>query len=369
MPGKKVLYLINYAGNGGTENFIKTVIDRLGDEIEPHFIYNEPGALVEWMTGRGIPTSQIMMTSPFDFRAAKAVAAYCKENGIDIIHTQFLRENYIAMLSRLIYPRTRAINSFHILTPVSSSIRICNRLISCLQDTVTSVCTPGVELLAANGVPKSKIKLLYNAVEPEYWGDGAKSNLRTELGISEDTFVMLYAARLADGKGHEYLLRAAGKMQGDFCLVLAGDGAKETELRELAQELALSERVRFLGFRNDMKNLYTGADVTVCPSESEALSFMILESLASGTPVVATRVGGNPDIISGEDDGGMLVEYGDSDGLAAALEKLRTDKALRRRLSENGKARIKSAFHIDAFAAAMSELYGGKNAQKGGNGI
>jgi len=369
MPGKKVLYLINYAGNGGTENFIKTVIECLGDEIEPHFIYNEPGALVEWMTGRGVPTSQIEMTSPFDFKAAKAVAAYCKKHAIDIIHTQFLRENYIAMLAKLFYPHIRAINSFHILTPVSSAIRLCNRLVSCLQDTVTSVCTPGVELLAANGVPKKKIKLLHNAVEPDYWCGGEGSTLRNELGVSENTFVMLYAARLAEGKGHEYLLKAVSKMQGDLCLVLAGDGEKEAELRALTQELGLDGYVRFLGFRNDMKNLYTGADVTVCPSESEALSFMILESLASGTPVVATRVGGNSDIITGEDDGGILVGYGDSEELAATLEKLRTDEALRYRISENGKARIRSEFHIDAFTAALSALYAGENTQKGGNRI
>ena len=359
MPRSKILYLINYAGNGGTENFVKTVIDRLGDSIEPHFIYNESGALVEWMTSRGIPTSQIAMTSPFDIGAAKAVAAYCKANKIDIIHTQFLRENYIAMLAKIFCPRVRAISSFHILTPVSAPIRICNRLISCLQDKITSVCTPGVELLMANGVPKRKIQLLFNAVDGEYWL-GGETTLRKELGISEDAFVMLYAARLAEGKGHSFLLEAVAKMQGDFTLVLAGDGEKLDELCAQCDKLNLGEKVKFIGFRTDMKNLYTAADVTVCPSESEALSYMILESLACGTPVAATRVGGTPDIITDEADCGILVEYGDSEALARALEKLRDDTALRSRLGKNGIKRIAEAFNIEAFTSAIAALYAGK---------
>lgn len=360
MSGTRILYLVNYAGNGGTENFVKTVIEHLGDEIEPHFMYNEPGALVDWMTARGIPTSVLPMSSPFDFGAACKLASYCRENEINIIHTQFLRENYIAMLSRLAYPRTRAINSFHILSPVASHIRICNKLISCLQETVTSVCTPGVELLAANGVPKKKIKLLYNAVDTKYWSAPAESTLREELGISQDTFVMLYASRLAEGKGHEFLLEAVGRMQGDICLVLAGDGAEEGKLRALVKERGLEGKVRFLGFRSDLRNLYNGADVTVCPSESEALSYMILESLACGTPVVATRVGGNTDIITGEADGGILVEYGDSDAMVQALERVRSDTALRTCLSRNGIKRIESTFDIEKFTKSVSALYAGR---------
>ena len=360
MSGTRVLYLVNYAGNGGTENFIKTVIEQLGDEIEPHFMYNEPGALVDWMTARGVPISVLPMSSPFDFGAARKLASYCRENKIEIIHTQFLRENYIAMLSRLIYPRTRAINSFHILTPVASHIRMCNRLISCLQETVTSVCTPGVELLAANGVPKKKIKLLYNAVDSKYWAASSETSLREELGISDDTFVMLYASRLAEGKGHGFLIDAVGKMQGDICLVLAGDGTEEGKLHSFVKERCLEDKVRFLGFRSDLKNLYKSADVTVCPSESEALSYMILESLACGTPVVATRVGGNTDIISGEADGGILVEYGDSDAMVQALERVGTDKALRAQLAENGIKRIESTFDIEEFTKSVSALYAGR---------
>ena len=353
----KVLYLLNFAGNGGTEAYVKTLIRHLQPEVEPYFIYSEPGPLLDWMAERGVPTARVAMRSPFDFAAAKEVAAHCKRWGIQVIHTHFLRENYIAMLAKGRLKGVKVINTYHILTPVSSAIRLCNRLISHRQDAMVANCSAGRELLIESGVPAKKIHLIYNAVDPAHWSDGDPAALRQELGLSDRTFLILFAARLVPGKGHTFLLDAVKQMEGDFCLALAGEGELDESIRAYSQAQGLTDRVRFLGHRTDMKNLYAAADVTVCPSESETLSFLLLESLAAGTPVVATNVGGLTDIVTPETDCGLLVEYGDIPALAAALTTLQNDPGLRTRFAANGKCAVDRLFHIRKLTSDILALY------------
>lgn len=353
----KVLYLLNYAGNGGTEAYVKTLIDHLSPQIEPFFIYSETGALVEWMQARGVPTVRIPMNSPFDLTAARAIAARCRQWGVSVIHTHFLRENYIAMLAKSFCRGLKVINTYHILTPVSASIKVCNRLMAHRQDAVIANCAAGREMLVSTGVPAKKIRLIYNAVDPARWEGGDGGALRRELGVSDSTFLMLFAARLVEGKGHVFLMDAVKNMTGDFLLLLAGEGELDGELRRYAAEQGLSDRVRFLGHRTDMKDLYAAADLTVCPSESETLSFLLLESLAAGTPVVATRVGGLTDIVTPETDCGLAVDYGDTAALTAALEFMRSHPEERERFAVNGKRAVAQRFHIDTLASGVLSLY------------
>jgi len=356
----KVLYLLNYAGSGGTEAYVQILVRHLGGAIEPHFIYNESGPLADWMRQNGVPTAQVPMRGPFDRAAARAVADWCGKWDIDVIHTHFLRENYIALLSKRRRPGLRVINTYHIITPVPAHIRLSNRLMARRQDAVIANCAAGRAELIRSGVPAGKIRLVYNAVDPALWQGGDRGKLRAELGLDDGTFLMLFAARLVAGKGHAFLLEALRALPGDWCLALAGAGELKADIRRRAEELGLTGRVCFLGHRTDMKDLYAAADVTVCPSESETLSFLLLESLAAGTPVVATRVGGLTDIVTPETDCGILVPYGDTAALAAALEGLRRDGAERARLGENGRRAVDKLFHIDKFKADILTLYRGE---------
>lgn len=353
----KVLYLLNYAGNGGTEAYVRTLIDHLSPQVEPYFIYSETGPLVDWMAQRGVPTTRIPMTSPFDLTAARAIAAQCKKWGVSVIHTHFLRENYIAMLAKSFCKGLRVINTYHILTPVSPVIRLCNRLISHRQDAVIANCTAGRDLLISTGVPAKKIRLIYNAVNPALWEGGDGAAVRRELGVHDSTFLMLFAARLVPGKGHIFLMDAVKNLTGDVLLLLPGEGELDAELRQYAAEHSLENRVRFLGHRTDMKDLYAAADLTVCPSESETLSFLLLESLAAGTPVVATRVGGLTDIVTPDTDCGVLVDYGNTPALTAALEFMRDHPEERHRFACNGKQAVSRLFHIDTLVSRVLDLY------------
>ena len=111
-----VLYLLNHAGKAGTERYVQTLVERLNkNKINAFFAYNEAGLLVERLEALGVDTYRIEMKNRFDLKAARQLAGLCGKIGIELIHTQFLRENYIAMLSRFFNPegQSRIHKSFY----------------------------------------------------------------------------------------------------------------------------------------------------------------------------------------------------------------------------------------------------------------
>ena len=360
----KVLHLLNHAGQGGTEQYIRTLICAMKqEEVEVELACHEYGPLAQWAQENSLAVHRLEMNSPFDRTAVAALVTLCRERKIDVIHTHYLRENYIALQAKGKLPGLRVVYTYHILTENSMVQKVCNRILSLRQDVAVANCSAGAVRLAQNGVPKSKIRLVYNAVDPELWQEN-QSTLREELGLGEETFLFLFAARLVEGKGHQWLLDSVKELktctEQPFRLILAGAGPLEEQLKQHVEELGLADAVIFLGFRSDMPNLYHGVDLTLCPSESETLSLLLLESLACGTPALATNVGGIPDILSPEHDCGTMVPFGDTDALIGAMAEVMADRKKLQRWRENGPRVIKETFSIQSQCRQMLALYRGK---------
>lgn len=365
----RVLHLLHHAGQGGTEQYIRTLVEAMeGNSIRAELAYSQAGPLVTWAKEHRLPVHTLEMKSPFDQEAVRALVALCRERKIEVIHTHYLRENYIALQAKRRLPGLRVIYTYHILTQNSLTQRVCNRLLSRRQDAVIANCTAGARQLAQNGIPRRCIHLIYNAVEPSLWENPA-STLRAELGVGEEVFLFLYAARLVEGKGHAFLLESTARLAAQekdggearpFRLVLAGDGPLRPALEEKTRTLGLADKVVFLGFRSDMSNLYHGADLTVCPSESETLSLLLLESLASGTPALATRVGGIPDILSPENDCGQLIASGDREALTNAMQALMQIPPELTRWRARGPKVVRQSFSVAEQSARILALYEGR---------
>jgi L-malate glycosyltransferase len=139
-------------------------------------------------------------------------------------------------------------------------------------------------------------------------------------------------------------------------LVLIGAGPSRRALEELAAELRIEKRVHFIGQLLGSENLHQFFDLSVLCSDSEGFPNALIEALAVGCPVVATPVGGVPEVISDRQTG-LLVPTGRPDALAAAVQELRRDDALRQRLSEAGPARARHKYHENAVIAQLAALY------------
>ncbi len=358
----RVLYLLNFAGKAGTERYVESLVRYLTPMgVEPYFAYNIEGLLVERMQAMGVPCFHLEMNSRFDRKAAKALAKLCREEKIDLIHTHYLRENYIAMLSKSWNPQVKVVYTNHFVMKNDGITKLSNRILSKRQDAVIAVCNLGKRVLIENGMDGSKIRVIFNAVDPADWAQPLASTLREELHIPADTVVMLCASRFAPDKGHKYLIDSVKRLteltEKPFRLVLAGDGDLLEPVKAQVHALGLEPVVDFIGFRKDIKNLYYGSDIYINASEHEALSFLIVEAMASGLPVIATDMAGNPDVVNAENDCGLLVEYNNPNSMAAAMQKLIEDEDLRTHYKAGALRVVDEKFNIHKMAAATFTVY------------
>lgn len=360
----RVLYLLNHAGKAGTERYVETLARTLGEQglVEPYFAYHESGLLVERMEEMGVPTAQITLQSRFDFKAAKELAALCTNWNIDVIHCHYLREHYIALLAKRYHKTVKVVYTNHFVMGNDFITKLSNRYLDRCQDRMIAVCNKGKEQLIENGWKGSGIEVIFNGVDVDAWADdGTPSTLREELGLSEDHFVFFCASRFAHDKGHRYLVNAVQKLttltEKPFTLVLAGDGDLQDETRQQVADLGLEHCVKFLGFRRDMKNLFKGSNLYVNASEHEALSFLIIEAMAAGLPVIATDMGGNRDIVNEAAGCGPLVPYDQPLPLAQAMVRFMEDSAYLKTCKDGALRTVAEIFNGQVMCQKVYQVY------------
>ncbi len=210
------------------------------------------------------------------------------------------------------------------------------------------------DLLVSAGLPRAKVEVIGNGLAPDCFAP-AQPAIAPRPGVRRLGMIARMNLR---AKNHVELLRAVARLQGrfpDLQLILVGDGPLRPELEREAAHLGLTGKVRFLGDRRDIPAVLASIDVTVMPSGSESLSNAILESMAAGVPVVATRVGGNPELIG--EDRGLLVTPNDEEALAAALMRLLEDADLGRKLGENGRRFALENFTVERMRDRQQDLY------------
>ncbi|RTL62738.1 MAG: glycosyltransferase [Hyphomicrobiales bacterium] len=179
---------------------------------------------------------------------------------------------------------------------------------------------------------------------------------RAALDTPEGAKVFLTLSRLHEKKGLDTFLRALAKTPGAFGWI-AGDGPLEGELKALAHTLGLTDRVRFLGWRNDRAALLRAADVCVLPSRYEPFGTVILEAWAAGVPFIAARSAG-PEATVRDGVDGLLVPIDDVDALAAAMQRASSDATLRQQLVAEGRASYERSFTPEAVTRQWLQFYG-----------
>jgi glycosyltransferase involved in cell wall biosynthesis len=179
------------------------------------------------------------------------------------------------------------------------------------------------------------------------------------LQLADDTFAIGWAGRFTAIKRPLDLVRtyrAVSDAGVDAALVLVGDGELRGETEALARELGVSERTRFAGFQQKIRDWYAAVDVSLLTSANEGTPVVAIESLAASRPVVATRAGGTATVVR-DGESGYLLEIGDVDGLAGRLVELARNPELRRRLGEAGAADVRQRFATSRMADELEAVY------------
>lgn len=210
------------------------------------------------------------------------------------------------------------------------------------------------------GLARSKAEVVLNGVPEPHLAACDRAEIRSELGVAAGTPVVLTVGRLDPLKGQDVLVRSFTRIvraHRGAELWIAGSGAFGPALEALAGDLGLSGSVRFLGYRKDVDRLLAGCDVFCLPSFHEGLPMAICEAMAMARPVVATHVGGIPEVVI---DGltGWLVEPRNPDALADRLLDLMADPPMREQMGWRGRARAEELLSLAQMAERFENLYG-----------
>ena len=363
---------------GGTENQFMA----LSRQLDPARFDVEFACLRRWgpfvqeLEDRRIPLSEYRVTT---FRSVQAVAQQARlarhiaRRRIQIVHAYNFYGNVFAVPpARIVAPVVIA--SIRDCAPYLTAMQKRVQRYACrLADCVLVNAEAVREWLIGEGYDPSRIVVIRNGVDLTRFGAAPDPDrMRQDLGLPPGTPLVAVVSRLTRLKGLEHVLEVAAMLKPshpDARFLIVGETAPHDttyldDLKRLAVELGVADRVIFTGIRSDVPALLSGVDVSVMPSLSEALSNVLLESMAAGAPTVATRVGGTPEALA-DNASGLLVAPGDSRALAAATARLLDDRSLAARLGRTARQVIEDRFSVDRMVKATEQLYLELLARKG----
>jgi glycosyltransferase involved in cell wall biosynthesis len=226
------------------------------------------------------------------------------------------------------------------------------------------------ELVSLDVAPAEKFSVIRLGIDLDRRIVEAESGgleLRRAFGVPADAFVVGWIGRMTAIKHLPDVLAAFARLRAngiDARLVLVGDGPDREDVEQRAHELELARFTLYLGYQRDVAPYYGLFDALLLPSGNEGTPVVAIESLAAGTPVVATRVGGVPDVVADGVDG-LLANVGDVEALAAALERLARDPTLREQMGAAGRERTLPRYRVDRLVDDVDELYRELLAERG----
>lgn len=313
----------------------------------------------EQVRRRGIPVEVIRCRGKFDWSVVSTIRDCIKARKIDLIHTHGYKSNVYGYIAArpLGIP---LIATCHNWPGKTVPLRLYYRLDQVVLrrfDRVAAVSERVEQSLRRAGIPAGKTCVIENGIDVSGFANSESSRGRDP----EHSFRMRVGVvgRLASEKGIGILLRAAREIlkscpETEF--VLVGDGPERENLESLARELGIDKEVVFAGFRSDMPGVYASLHVFVLASLNEGMPMALLEAMAAGKPIVATRVGAIPRLVIPEQTG-LLVEPGDVTALQGAILRLLRDPDFRWKLGCAGRRFITEHFSADAMAHRYLSLY------------
>jgi glycosyltransferase involved in cell wall biosynthesis len=362
MKNVTALLLISSEGYYGVENMIVTLGRHLSQQggrcvigvfCNSHSPHIEVGKQAQ---RHGLTVETVQCNGRWDWKAVVQIRKLLVTHNVDILHSHGYKADLYAYAAA--WPcRVPLLATSHNWTGKTFSMRAyaaLDRMVLRRFDEVIVVSDAVEGKLRRSGVAPNKISTIFNGVDLKHF-HGAEATLRDEIAPKGHGLIG-FVGRLVQDKGGATLLRAAKRVlsvQPKTKFVFVGEGPARLEWEAIATQLGITEQVCFAGLRDDMPGIYASLDVVVLPSFLEALPMCLLEAMAAGKPVIATRVGAVPKLIQSEETG-LLLEPADESGLAAAILRLLRDPDLARRLGENGRAHV--ALHFSASAMARSYM-------------
>jgi glycosyltransferase involved in cell wall biosynthesis len=332
------------------------------------FVAEELGVRVE-----RVPELSREISPLRDIRAILRLAQLIRRERPQILHTHTAKAGAVGRIAALAAGEARPpiiVHTFHghvlrgYFDPVRAyGFRLLERWLATKSTALIAV-SPQVrdDLVDLGVAPREKFAVIRLGIELDERisaPEGARAETRRQLGVPPDAFVVGWIGRMTGVKNTEEVLAALKLLRDrgvDAYLCMVGDGPDREGLERRAHELGVVKRCLFLGYQEEVARFYAAFDGMILPSVNEGTPVSAIESLAAGRPVVATRVGGVPDVVADGEDG-FLVDPGATGQLADRLEQLARDPELRARMGERGRSRVGGRYAVARLVDDMDRLY------------
>ncbi len=366
MKKLRILHVIGGGEIGGAEKHLLALLRLLDrNRFDPELLCLCQGPFAQEARQEGFTTHEIVMNHKLDLGTIRPIRALVRDRRIDIIHTHGVRANLAARLAgrRESIP---VVTTFHSLLQYdytssyeAAMARWLTRLTNFCTNQFIAISGAVREDLLTMGVKSEKISVIYNGLDLSLLKTGPSSTeIRQQLGIRPEQRVIATVARLHPVKGHKHLLAAARQVVRQYpeaLFLLVGEGPERPAIERAIREMDLAHHVIMTGFYPEVNDLYPVMEIFVLPSLMEGMGLVLLEAMNFGVPVIATQVGGIPEIIQ-DGESGLLVSPADSEGLAIAISWLLDSPVIQRQLVTGGRRRSKD-FTIDNMTRQTEAIY------------
>lgn len=362
----KILYLITGLKTGGAEivlyNLIRNINKRKFDPVVVSIIpIAEIGKKIQDSGIRILSLSTKFKYNPFIF--FKLISILKREEP-QILHSFLFHSILLGRIVGKIYKVPIIISSIHS-EYVGGFLR--NRLLQItdnLDDVVTIVSQKAAETMIISKIlSTNKLLVIYNGIDLNkfiFQDKKTREEIREELNLKKDDKVLISVARLFEAKGYPYLIEAIKilkKKYLDIKLLILGEGKEKNKLEEQIRDSNLEKNISLLGRKENVSDYLNASDIFVLASLWEALGCVILEAMACGLPVIATNVGGIPEIIE-DNVSGFLVSSKNPEALAQKIDYLLgLDEQKRLELGNRGRKIIEEKFSLDRMVESYENLY------------
>lgn len=369
----KIAYLIDGLSIGGAERLMVPILKHLSrTHFDPYVcaLQSKDGnPLADEIRALGVQVDCLHIKHLRDWDALPRLSRYLRDVGADLVHTQLEAANILGNISAKLL-RLPSVSTIHVMpsldvktkTKLHQKVewlclrRFCDRLISVSEEARQYH-------IAISGISPSQTATIYNGIDLSTFMnmDRARERamVRAELGIPLEATVLVTVAVLRPQKGIQFLIRALPSILASSpytYYLIVGSGSHHDALVEEASLAGVDEQVVFAGMRTDVPGLLAASDVFVLPTLTEALPTVLAEAMAARLPIVASRVGGIPEMIE-EGQNGLLVKAEDVEGLASACTRLVGDTEERAALGAQGWKIVNQKFNIERQVDQLKELY------------
>jgi glycosyltransferase involved in cell wall biosynthesis len=366
---KSILHLIDSSGVYGAEKVILTLLDESQGSDYPGILgcirekKTDEVEIAERAGERGIPIHYFTMKRGLNPLGIYEITKFIKHHHISLVHSHGYKTNvFFGILPLRSFPVISTVHGW-LKFGTDRKEKVYEFLDSMALkrlNFVVSVSGAVKEDLIKRGISKKNIVTIYNGITTDHFQekfDGLEIRKKYLLGHGD--YVIGTAGRLSEEKGHSYLIRAIpdlAKEIKNIKLIIAGDGPLKEDLECLVDELGVSNHVRLIGYEKDIEKFLSVLDLFILPSLTEGLPISLLEAMASGRAVIASKVGGIKEVIQNSING-ILIPPMDVKALSESIKFLFYDSEARRIIGSEGKKHISTHFSSRAMVSGYQNLY------------